>query len=69
MLDNTITVFIVIGSVFFLFTCWAVIDLAVKDFGGIEKKALWGFIALLPFIGFIIYFIFGRKKGVKRHEF
>jgi hypothetical protein len=26
------------GVVFFLVTCWAIIDIARKDFGGIEKK-------------------------------
>ena len=28
------------GIVFWLLTCWAVIDVARKDFGGIEKKAI-----------------------------
>ena len=52
-----------IGVLFFLLTCWAIIDIARKDFGGIEKKALWGFITLVPFIGPVVYFAFGFRKG------
>jgi hypothetical protein len=55
--------FIGIGLLFFLLTGWAVIDIARKDFGGIEKKALWGFITLIPFIGPVVYFAFGFRKG------
>jgi uncharacterized membrane protein YhaH (DUF805 family) len=56
------------GLVFWLLTCWAVIDIARKDFGGIEKKAAWGFAALVPFIGPIVYFIFGFKRGVPKSQ-
>ncbi len=44
-------------------TCWAVFDIARKDFGGIEKKAAWGFTALVPFIGVIVYIVFGYRRG------
>ncbi len=58
---------IIFGGLFFwLMTCWAVIDIARKDFGGIEKKAAWGFTALVPFIGVVIYLIFGYKKGIRK---
>ena len=57
--------FIAIGVLFFLLTCWAIIDIARKDFGGIEKKALWGFITLIPFIGPVVYFAVGFRKGKK----
>ncbi|RLC10887.1 MAG: hypothetical protein DRI57_19735 [Deltaproteobacteria bacterium] len=53
------------GLCFFLMTFWAIIDVARKDFGSIEKKALWGFIAWIPFVGFVIYIIFGCRKGKK----
>ena len=56
---------ILIGILFFLVTCWALIDIARKDFGGIEKKALWGFITLIPFLGPIIYVAVGYRKGIK----
>lgn len=57
---------IVTGVAFWLLTCIAVVDVARKDFGGIEKKAAWGFTALVPFIGVIIYFLFGCKKGTPK---
>jgi len=46
-------------------TILAMVDVLLKDFSTIGKKAMWGFIALIPFIGFIIYFIFGFRKGKK----
>ena len=46
-------------------TIWAIVNVAQKDFGTIKKKALWGVIASIPFIGFIIYLIFGFRKGKK----
>jgi hypothetical protein len=51
------------GVLFWLLTCVAVVDIARKDFGRIEKKAAWGFASLVPFIGPIVYFAFGCKKG------
>ncbi len=56
------------GVLFWLLTCIAVFDIARKDFGGIEKKAAWGFTALVPFIGVVIYFIFGFKKGTPKSK-
>ncbi len=57
------TIVISLGIGFYLITCWAIIDIARKDFGGIEKKALWGIITLIPFIGPILYIVMGHKKG------
>ena len=45
-------------------TCAAILDIARKDFGSIEMKALWAFIvALVPFIGVLVYLFIGRRKG------
>ncbi len=62
---ETIVVFVGISIPFFLVTIWAIVDVAMKDFGTIKKKALWGLTASIPFIGFIIYLIFGFRKGKK----
>lgn len=62
---ETITVFLTLCIPFFLMTLWAIVNVAQKDFGTIGKKALWGVIASIPFIGFIIYLIFGFRKGKK----
>lgn len=52
------------GVVFFLLTCLAILDIARKDFGSIQMKALWGFlVAMVPFIGVVVYFLLGARKG------
>lgn len=56
------------GLVFWLMTCWAIIDIARKDFGAIEKKAAWGFAALVPFFGVLAYLIFGYRKGTPKSK-
>lgn len=65
---NSTQFIILSGILFWLLTCWAVIDIARKDFGAIEKKAAWGFTALVPFIGVLVYLIFGYKKGAPRSK-
>jgi len=41
------------------------VDVAQKDFGTTGRKALWWIIASVPFAGFIVYLIFGFRKGKK----
>ena len=69
---DTVTIFawVKIGVVFYLLTVLAIIDIAYKDFGTIGKKAMWGLIALIPFVGWLIYLIFGFRKGKRpnRHN-
>jgi len=61
----TVIFWIKISVVFYLLTILAVVDIVRKDFGTIGKKALWGIIALMPFVGWLIYLIFGFRKGKK----
>jgi uncharacterized membrane protein YhaH (DUF805 family) len=61
----TVIFWIKISVVFYLLTILAVVDIVRKDFGTIGKKALWGVIALIPFLGWLIYLIFGFRKGKK----
>jgi len=61
----TVIFWIKISVVFYLLTILAVVDIVRKDFGTIGKKALWGIIALIPFVGWLIYLIFGFRKGKK----
>ena len=58
-------VIIGIGIFFLLLTWWAVFDISQKDFGSVLKKALWGFAAMIPFFGPLIYFVIGYRKGKK----
>lgn len=60
---NTLITIVGIALLCFLMTCWAIIDVARKDFGSLEMKILWGIIAWIPFIGFILYMMFGYKRG------
>jgi len=65
-LDFATAIFwIKISVVFYLLTILAVVDIVRKDFGTIGKKALWGIIAMIPFVGWLIYLIFGFRKGKK----
>lgn len=60
---------ILTGVAFFLLTCLAILDIARKDFGSIQMKALWGFlVAMVPFIGVVIYFLIGARKGKRSAE-
>jgi hypothetical protein len=61
----TVLFWIKITVVFYALTLLAVVDIARKDFGSLGKKALWGCVALMPFIGWLIYLIFGFRKGRK----
>lgn len=65
---NTNLIIVLGGALFWILTCIAIVDVARKDFGGIEKKAIWGFVALVPFIGVVIYFLFGARKGTRKKD-
>ena len=62
---KTTAIFLGLCIPFFLATIWAIVDVAQKDFGTAGKKALWWIVASIPFIGFLIYLIFGFRKGKK----
>ena len=59
-------IFLALCVPFFIATVWAIVDVSQKDFGTAGKKAQWWIIASVPFIGFIIYLIFGFRKGRKQ---
>ena len=64
---STGMIIILAGVAFFLLTCLAILDIARKDFGSIQMKAVWAIIVcLFPFIGVAIYFLFGFRKGKRR---
>jgi len=60
---QTIAIVLGLTAPFLFGTIWATVNAAQKDFGTLGKKAMWLFIAAVPFIGFIIYLIFGMRKG------
>jgi hypothetical protein len=62
---HTIKMILGLSVPFLLATLWAVIHAAQKEFCSLREKVLWMMIAAIPFIGFIIYLIFGFRKGKK----
>ncbi len=62
---NIIIIILALVAICCFGTFWALIDIYQKDFDPEEMKPLWIFISAIPFLGFIIYFAFGVKKGKK----
>ncbi len=62
---KTFSVFLALVVPFFLGTVWAVVDSAQKEFGSLGRKVLWVVIASIPFAGFIVYLLFGFRRGKK----
>jgi hypothetical protein len=58
-----ITIFLGLCVPFLLGTVWAVVDAAQKDFGSMGQKVIWLIIAAIPFVGFILYFVLGFRRG------
>ncbi|MDY0219956.1 MAG: PLDc N-terminal domain-containing protein [Desulfobacterium sp.] len=56
------------AAVFWALTVLAIIDVLLKDFGSTRTKAIWGATALIPFVGWLIYLLFGFRKGVKKNR-
>ncbi|WP_373499866.1 PLDc N-terminal domain-containing protein [Desulfococcus sp.] len=63
---DTVTFFIIVGVLFYALTCWAVIDVALREFSSLPVKAAWGLTAFIPFVGWMIYFSFGARRGTRR---
>ena len=55
-----------IGAIFCIFTTLAVVDVILKDFNSLKSKVVWGIIAMIPFLGWVIYLVFGFKKGKRK---
>ncbi|MCG8473487.1 MAG: PLDc N-terminal domain-containing protein [Desulfobacterales bacterium] len=67
-MGSTIITWIIIGFVFLGLTMLAFVDVARKDFGSTGKKALWAVVALVPFVGWLLYFALGMRKGKILHD-
>ena len=60
---------VVVASVpFFILTVWALVDVFVKDFGTTGRKALWAVVAAVPFVGALVYLLFGFRQGRKADQ-
>lgn len=65
---QTLKIWLGIGLLFLILTNVAFFDVMRRDFGTTGKKALWSVMALIPFIGFFIYFLFGARQGKVRQS-
>ena len=61
-MDNLVLYILLAFAVSFGLTMLALVDIIKKDFGSTKQKVLWHFVALIPLIGWLIYFIFGYRK-------
>jgi uncharacterized BrkB/YihY/UPF0761 family membrane protein len=62
-LVHTLMVWAGIGLFFFALTMFAVTDVLRKNFGSTKSKTFWGLISLFPFVGWMVYLLFGFRKG------
>ncbi len=60
---DTIKVILLLSLPFFLGSIWGIVNAAQKEFATVAIKIRWVLIAAIPFIGFIIYLLFGFRKG------
>jgi SNF family Na+-dependent transporter len=65
-MDQTILYILIIAAISFGLTMLALIDIILKDFGSTKAKIKWHVIAIIPIIGWLIYLIFGYRKGQKK---
>ena len=65
-MDKTILYVLLIFAISFGLTTLALIDIILKDFGTLKAKIIWHFIAIVPIIGWLVYLIFGFKKGQRK---
>ena len=65
-MDQTILYILIISGISFGLTMLTLIDIILKDFGSSKTKIKWHFVAIIPMIGWLIYLIFGYRKGKKK---
>ncbi|MCP4673644.1 MAG: hypothetical protein GY857_20340 [Desulfobacula sp.] len=65
-MDQTTIYILIIFGTSLAFTMLALIDIILKDFGSSKAKIIWHIIAIIPLIGWLIYLIFGFRKGRKK---
>jgi Phospholipase_D-nuclease N-terminal len=66
MNQSVLIVLLVLATISCLLTMLALRDIILKDFGSTKAKLIWHFVALVPLIGCLVYFVFGFRKGRKK---
>lgn len=53
----------------FIPTVWAIVNIAHRDFGSVNKKALWGlFVVFVPPIGGIVYLLTQQIGRIRQRQ-
>lgn len=65
-MDQNLIYFLIILAVSFGLTMLALVDIILKNFSSVRAKVIWHFVAIIPFIGWLLYFIIGARQGTKR---
>jgi len=65
-MDQTVLYILLVFSASFLLTMLALRDIILKDFGSVKAKIIWHLIALVPLVGWLVYLVFGYKKGRRK---
>jgi uncharacterized membrane protein YhaH (DUF805 family) len=65
-MDQSTIYILVVFSISLGLTMLALIDIILKDFGSSKNQIIWHLIAIIPIIGWLIYLIFGFKKGERK---
>jgi bacteriorhodopsin len=60
---KTVTTWFFIGVVFLILTNISFAHCIKRDFKTKSQKTFWSIVSLIPFIGFIFYFLIGARKG------
>ncbi len=65
-MNQTVLYILLIAALSFGLTMLALIDIILKDFGSTKAKIIWHFVAVIPIAGWLIYLVFGFKKGQRK---
>ncbi len=65
-MDDIVLYVLIAAAVSFGLTMLALIDIIKKDFPSIKEKFLWHIVAVIPIVGWLIYYVVGSKKGTKK---
>ncbi len=65
-MDQLVIYILLVFAASFLLTMMALRDIILKDFGSTRAKFIWHFIAVVPLVGWLVYLVFGYKKGRRK---
>jgi len=65
-MDQLVIYILLVFAASFLLTMMALRDIILKDFGSTRAKFIWHFIAIVPLVGWLVYLVFGYKRGRRK---